>query len=480
MQATTNQKFKIQINFTKAYEAEDGVAYIEGIASGPEVDLTGERMALSALQSMVDSFKKGIIEFRDAHKQEWNDDLGELVELSLTEDKHLFYKSKIDLNLSASRDLFYRITKKNKQYGVSIGGRIIQAGKEFVAEQGRDIVTYFEVAMDELSITRQAAYQHSFANVVTKSLPRNEEPMKPSVQKQVDTTTINESAAPDTNLTDTESAASTDANVEVHNEIPPQDEAEPQAVTEEAAAEQADAHSATATEAQSPQETGEQPVDATNYQTDQAAATDATEDKHVVKSATLDDWTEADMTADAVQNLAWKLQNYIWYWMQIEDTSAADKTKAIEAAIADFHQLIMKVVAVLVQDGNTIAVQRAAKAFHETSPKALTKSLADRDTTVETLSKPLAAKSAELEMVQTAINAKDEAMAEAKQSLDEVTKAKDAAELELEKINGRKTVAFNKGVKKVIVADDKAANPSDEPTIRELYLQKIGALPSAT
>ncbi len=173
-----DNRFKLQINFTKAYQDDDGNAYLEGIASGPEVDLTGERMSKTALQSMVDSLRRRLIEFRDAHKDEWNDDLGEVVELSLTEDNHLFYKAKLDLNLSGAKDLWYRVTTKAKKYGVSIGGAVIKAGYEYVAELGRDIFTYFDVDLYEISITRQAAYQYSFANAVLKSLPKKEEPIK--------------------------------------------------------------------------------------------------------------------------------------------------------------------------------------------------------------------------------------------------------------------------------------------------------------
>ncbi len=72
MSDTTNQQFKIQINFTKAHKSADGGHYDEGIASGPEVDVTGKRMTLSALQLNVESLKKRIVEFRSEHSDHWN------------------------------------------------------------------------------------------------------------------------------------------------------------------------------------------------------------------------------------------------------------------------------------------------------------------------------------------------------------------------------------------------------------------------
>lgn len=173
-----DNRFKLQINLTKSYVGDDGGHYLEGIASGPEVDLTDERMSPTALQSMVKSLQKRLVEFRDAHKDEWNDDLGEVVELSLTADNHLFYKSRLDMNLSGSKDLWYRVHTLGKKYGVSIGGAVLKAGMEYVAELGRQVYTYFDVDLYEISITRQAAYQYSFANAVLKSLPKKEEPIK--------------------------------------------------------------------------------------------------------------------------------------------------------------------------------------------------------------------------------------------------------------------------------------------------------------
>ena len=35
----SHNRFKLQINFTKAYKDENGNAYLEGIAFGPEADL---------------------------------------------------------------------------------------------------------------------------------------------------------------------------------------------------------------------------------------------------------------------------------------------------------------------------------------------------------------------------------------------------------------------------------------------------------
>jgi chemotaxis protein histidine kinase CheA len=273
--------FKLQINLTKAYKGEDGNAYVEGIASGPEVDLTGERMSSTALQSMVKSIQKRLVEFRDAHKDEWNDDLGEIVELSLTDDNHLFYKARLDLNLSGAQDLWYRVHDMGKKLGVSIGGSIVKAGWEYAAELGKEVFTYFDVDLYEISITRQAAYQYSFANAVLKSLPKKEEPMSKSEQTEVakteaETSTSDDSVTTpttDTTLTESEAAVETDAQEEALTQ-----EETPVEPSEEAA-EPSDAVTEEATETESTDETAEESTDAEDVTEDVAerAATDETE-----------------------------------------------------------------------------------------------------------------------------------------------------------------------------------------------------------
>jgi arsenate reductase-like glutaredoxin family protein len=224
----TNQ-FKIQINFTKAYKDDAGNHFVEGIASGPEVDLTDERMTLSALKSMVESLNRRIVEFRSEHSDHWNAELGEIVELSLTSDNHLFYKAKLDMGFSASRDFWYAVTEKGRKLGVSIAG-VAKAGYEYVADLGRDVYSYFDVDLYEISVTRQAAYQYSFANAVTKSLPRNEEPMTKSEKPtpEVVETPAEEPTQPETDLTE-EAAAAADAPSAAQEPIESEDapEAEP-------------------------------------------------------------------------------------------------------------------------------------------------------------------------------------------------------------------------------------------------------------
>ncbi len=203
----SDNQFKLQINFTKAYQDDEGNHFVEGIASGPEVDLTDERMTLPALKSMVDSLNRRIVEFRSEHSDHWNAELGKIVDLSLTPDNHLFYKAKLDMGFSASRDFWYTVTEKGRKLGVSIAG-VAKAGYKYASELGREIYPYVDVDLYEISVTRPAAYQYRFAYAVTISLPRNEGPMKKTpddvtpVAPAVEQAPGESSLQPDTNLTE--------------------------------------------------------------------------------------------------------------------------------------------------------------------------------------------------------------------------------------------------------------------------------------
>jgi cobalamin biosynthesis protein CobT len=275
----SDTQFKLQINFTKSYVGEDGNHYLEGVASGPEVDLTDERMSPEALKSMVSSIKKRLVEFRDAHKQEWNDDLGEVVELSLDESNHLIYRSVLDMNLSGSKDLWYRVHTLGKKYGVSIGGAVLKAGMEYVAELGRQVYTYFDVDLYEISITRQAAYQYSFANAVLKSLPKGTPMPDSATQAEVEKTDADESTETQTEETTQETVAAEDQSDATQTQTEGQ-KVETEEATEDAA-DQSDAETETTEES-------------TEVEGEFEKSTEAEAETHeVAKSAVLGSYAEA-------------------------------------------------------------------------------------------------------------------------------------------------------------------------------------------
>ena len=167
-----HQDFKFIVNLTKGYKAEDGRLFVEGIASGTDLDLTGERMSPDAIKSMAESPQQGIVEFRSEHASDWDSMLGEVASLTVTDDNQLQYKAELDPGYSKSHDLLHALVR-GKKLGVSIGGQVIKAGMEWVEELQRSVYTYFDIALKEISVTAQPAYAQTWVSTITKSLDRN-------------------------------------------------------------------------------------------------------------------------------------------------------------------------------------------------------------------------------------------------------------------------------------------------------------------
>jgi len=96
------------ITLTKAYTADDDHAYVEGIATGTEMNLPEEGMSVAALASMVGRLKANIREHND---------------------NKLVYKAKSDPGYATARDLVHAI-QLDRQSGLSIGAQIVKAGLE--------------------------------------------------------------------------------------------------------------------------------------------------------------------------------------------------------------------------------------------------------------------------------------------------------------------------------------------------------------
>lgn len=155
-----HQSFKRAFDLAKSVREEDGFAHIEGVASGTEVDLTGERMSARALRSMVESLTKGLVELRSGHSHDPDASIGEIRSLWINEDNKRAHKARLDLGFSKALDPVHALSKGH-QPGVSIGGRVINAGYEFVQELGKSVFTHFDILPQEVFNTGTAAYPYS-------------------------------------------------------------------------------------------------------------------------------------------------------------------------------------------------------------------------------------------------------------------------------------------------------------------------------
>jgi hypothetical protein len=168
--------WRITFPIEKAEQREDGI-YIVGLASGPEIDATGERMSEDLVSRFADQINStgGLalsnrLPYRDAHAPDGVlRDLGWLTKSWVNDEQRLAVEVKLDEENPAALYLF-RALKRGKQYGMSVAGKVIDFADEFVTEIGKTVRTYKDVILTEISNTTRPAWTPSFGSVLAKAL----------------------------------------------------------------------------------------------------------------------------------------------------------------------------------------------------------------------------------------------------------------------------------------------------------------------
>jgi len=177
--------FKFFVPFTGAYvEKGTNKMIVEGLASTTEVDLTGERMAESAIKSMAASNLP--LSFRSEHKSEWDSELGAVTSLTATADHQLLMRAELDADHPNAHFLFGKL-QKGSQLGLSIGGQVNDWAWEHDATIGKAVRTYKDIALQEVSVTSHPAVASTFLSAINKSLNMKESSMdKPTSVEKAD------------------------------------------------------------------------------------------------------------------------------------------------------------------------------------------------------------------------------------------------------------------------------------------------------
>lgn len=252
--------FRYTIPITRAI-AENGDLFLEGEASGPEIDSYGTRIHPSVIAGFAEqiatrSAMGDPIPYRDTHGQGVTGDqpvmadFGELVGATVTEDHHLRVRVRLDNENPAARFLHKQI-ERGKRYGMSIGGQVQGFQDEFVKEAGQIVRTFTNVMLDHIANTSQPSWTPSLGTVLMRAVDRALEgenmdpevpaPESPEAEGAEETTEVTEPAA--------EAAAEETA-----------EETAEEATTEEAATDEAEATEETAPEVHTIEASALQPV----------------------------------------------------------------------------------------------------------------------------------------------------------------------------------------------------------------------------
>lgn len=128
--------------------------YIQGVASTTDIDRDDERMSETALQKMLDTLQKRVINVFGNHEHHWENSLAVIVESKLSLDgKSLFIKALLD-DPTTNPKIPLLVNKGKKGFGLafSIGGRALSASKEVDKKSGKKVNVIDDIEIWEVSV----------------------------------------------------------------------------------------------------------------------------------------------------------------------------------------------------------------------------------------------------------------------------------------------------------------------------------------
>lgn len=347
MSEPTNKHFKITVPITRCYlrKAADGTDryVVEGMASNTNMDLTGERMAESAIEAMSKSLATHAVIFKNEHGNDWDDEFGEVVALTATPDHRLMMEAELDPDHYRTKTLVAALNK-GRQLGLSIGGLVVESAMEYADELKRLVRTYTDILLQEISVTGTPAVADTWLTNINKSIRQPDDRQEP-MPKEDETTPTPPVTDPQPPVAPTETP---NGDVPTPPTPPVADPAaEPQDEAAKSAAAQAD-------EAR----------------------------RGVAKAAILGDWAESDLTDAAIDSLSWNLRVALWsplFTAEGDERTPDERIAQVDAALTEYHQLILAITTALIRTGlgaNAADVERNVKGEN---PVELSKSLAEKD-----------------------------------------------------------------------------------------------------
>lgn len=139
----------------------DGKLIVEGIASTLNVDHDNERMAKDALHAMARVINEKGVPLRMEHSKANEAVLGDVYKAWVDERNQLWIRAAIDPAHDTGATV-HSDMKIGKKYGLSVGGRVKNAVRELVESTGNYVKTFYDVILDEVSVTRRPANYDSW------------------------------------------------------------------------------------------------------------------------------------------------------------------------------------------------------------------------------------------------------------------------------------------------------------------------------
>lgn len=168
-----NQQFNVVakiVGYTTRKDA-NGVekVVLSGLASNTDMDLSGERMADTAIEAMAKSLIGNKVALNNEHDHQWDADFGEVTKLWVNDQHELMMEAEADPDHYRTQTLT-RALDKGKQLGLSIGGYVNKAEYEFFEPAGKKVMTYKDISLYHVAITGTPAVPATWVTPITKSV----------------------------------------------------------------------------------------------------------------------------------------------------------------------------------------------------------------------------------------------------------------------------------------------------------------------
>jgi hypothetical protein len=142
---------------------ENGDLIISGVASSTLVDHDSERMSLSALQQMANKINSDGVPLRIEHQKDDQAVVGEVISAEVDPRNRLLIKAKVSKGNAAGL-MLHNALMGGLKMGFSVGGRVKRAYRELSEGSGQLVKTFYDILLDEVSVTPRPANYDSWSD----------------------------------------------------------------------------------------------------------------------------------------------------------------------------------------------------------------------------------------------------------------------------------------------------------------------------
>lgn len=169
LEAQDEKGFSFTFMIEKAEAVDTGLdeMILSGVASTTNIDHDNERMSAESLKSMANVINTTGVPLRYEHQKNENAVIGTVFKASVDERNQLKIETRLNKDHPAA-PLLYKALKEGSKYGFSVGGRVKRAIKEFSEKTGKMVKTFYDVLLDEVSVTQRPANYDAW--LVAKSI----------------------------------------------------------------------------------------------------------------------------------------------------------------------------------------------------------------------------------------------------------------------------------------------------------------------